>query len=76
MITLVNGNVAARCNCSLYPQGMFRARGKLLLFADADGATTFSEYGRVETSLKSACKGLGDSMAIRFRFLLVLETFL
>lgn len=36
--------------------GMFRARGKLLLFADADGATTFSEYDRVEDSLRSACK--------------------
>ncbi|KAG0725439.1 Dolichyl-phosphate beta-glucosyltransferase [Chionoecetes opilio] len=36
--------------------GMFRARGKLLLFADADGATTFPEYGRVEASLRNRCK--------------------
>lgn len=46
---------------------MFRARGKLLLFADADGATTFSEYGRVEDSLKNACKGLGDSLHVQIR---------
>lgn len=36
---------------------MFRARGKLLLFADADGATTFSDFCKVETSIRNLCKG-------------------
>ena len=31
--------------------GMLRARGKHLLFADADGATTFSELGKMEREL-------------------------
>lgn len=44
---------------------MFRGRGKLLLFADADGATTFSEYDQVEDSLRSACKGLAYVIALR-----------
>ncbi|KAG7165466.1 Dolichyl-phosphate beta-glucosyltransferase-like 2 [Homarus americanus] len=35
--------------------GMLRSRGQLLLFADADGATTFSEYSKVEASLKDLC---------------------
>ena len=36
---------------------MLRARGEILLFADADGATTFSEFGKVEQSLKKLCSG-------------------
>lgn len=47
--------------------GMFRARGKLLLFADADGATTFSEYSRVETALRKTCKEeseVSDALAV------------
>ena len=31
--------------------GMLRARGKNLLFADADGATTFSELSKMEREL-------------------------
>ncbi|XP_055837621.1 dolichyl-phosphate beta-glucosyltransferase [Episyrphus balteatus] len=33
--------------------GMLSSRGKSLLFADADGATKFSDYGKLEESLKS-----------------------
>lgn len=47
--------------------GMFRGRGKLLLFADADGATTFSEYDRVEEGLRNKCKEereLSDALAV------------
>lgn len=40
--------------------GMLRSRGKLLLFADADGATTFSEYKKVETSIKKLCSEESD----------------
>lgn len=38
-------------------QGMFRSRGEMLLFADADGATTFSDLDKVEASLKGICAG-------------------
>lgn len=36
---------------------MFRSRGEMLLFADADGATTFSDLDKVEASLKGICAG-------------------
>lgn len=36
---------------------MFRSRGEMLLFADADGATTFSDLDKVEASLKNICAG-------------------
>lgn len=40
--------------------GMFVARGKLLLFADADGATQFSDYEKLEKEMKKINKnGLG-----------------
>jgi len=39
--------------------GMFSARGSNLLFADADGATTFSDLQRLEKKLDAA-KGSGD----------------
>lgn len=32
-------------------QGMQSSRGRFLLFADADGATKFSDYTKLETSL-------------------------
>ncbi|ROT80056.1 putative dolichyl-phosphate beta-glucosyltransferase-like [Penaeus vannamei] len=35
--------------------GVFRSRGEMLLFADADGATTFSDLDKVEASLKNIC---------------------
>ncbi|KAK7085801.1 dolichyl-phosphate beta-glucosyltransferase [Halocaridina rubra] len=47
--------------------GMLRSRGELLLFADADGATTFSEYGKVETSIKNLCSAeseLSEALAV------------
>jgi hypothetical protein len=31
---------------------MFVARGKLMLFADADGASQFSEYNKLEIEMK------------------------
>lgn len=36
---------------------MLRSRGELLLFADADGATTFSEYSKLEASIRNLCRG-------------------
>lgn len=40
--------------------GMLSSRGKLLLFADADGATKFSDFEKVEGSLKELCSGMSD----------------
>ncbi|KAB7506205.1 Dolichyl-phosphate beta-glucosyltransferase [Armadillidium nasatum] len=39
---------------------MFRARGKYLLFADADGATKFSDYEKLEELLLTICEGTED----------------
>uniref|UniRef100_A0A0A1XHC4 Dolichyl-phosphate beta-glucosyltransferase n=1 Tax=Zeugodacus cucurbitae TaxID=28588 RepID=A0A0A1XHC4_ZEUCU len=36
--------------------GMLSARGRYLLFADADGATKFSDYDKLEKSMKSITK--------------------
>ncbi|XP_004530322.1 dolichyl-phosphate beta-glucosyltransferase [Ceratitis capitata] len=36
--------------------GMLSARGRYLLFADADGATRFSDYDKLEQSIKSITK--------------------
>ncbi|KAE9552207.1 hypothetical protein FO519_004588 [Halicephalobus sp. NKZ332] len=35
--------------------GTFCARGKIILFADADGATKFEEFEKLETALVDAC---------------------
>ncbi|XP_055632213.1 dolichyl-phosphate beta-glucosyltransferase isoform X2 [Toxorhynchites rutilus septentrionalis] len=35
--------------------GMLSARGRYLLFADADGATKFADYGKLELSLRKLC---------------------
>lgn len=37
---------------------MLSARGSLLLFADADGATTFADLKKLEDSLKCLLQGL------------------
>lgn len=36
---------------------MLSARGALLLFADADGATQFSDYAKIEKAMKNTLKG-------------------
>lgn len=36
---------------------MLSARGALLLFADADGATKFSDYMKVENAMKNILNG-------------------
>ncbi|XP_050319063.1 dolichyl-phosphate beta-glucosyltransferase [Bactrocera neohumeralis] len=36
--------------------GMLSARGRYLLFADADGATKFSDYNKLENNMKSITK--------------------
>ena len=42
--------------------GMFSARGKHLLFADADGATTFKDIERLEDKLEGkSLAGSGDA---------------
>lgn len=38
-------------------QGMQSARGAVLLFADADGATKFSDLTKLEDSLRELVKG-------------------
>lgn len=47
------------CN-SLYvlAQGMLRARGSVLLFADADGASKFEDYAKLENSIKQITSGI------------------
>jgi len=42
--------------------GMLRARGKYLLFADADGATTFSELSKLEKELGKIESGAGHGL--------------
>lgn len=37
--------------------GVLSARGSLILFADADGATKFSDYSKLEAALKSHFRG-------------------
>lgn len=46
---------------------MLSARGAILLFADADGATKFSDLSKLEESLKSLVKGMQLSKVIRFK---------
>ena len=36
---------------------MLSSRGSLLLFADADGASKFEDYQKLETSILELCKG-------------------
>lgn len=38
-------------------QGMLSARGRKLLFADADGATKFEDLDKLETALNILQKG-------------------
>lgn len=38
-------------------QGVQSARGAVILFADADGATKFSDLAKLESSLKDTVKG-------------------
>jgi len=38
-------------------QGVQCARGAVILFADADGATKFSDFAKLESSLKDVVKG-------------------
>jgi len=38
-------------------QGVQCARGAVILFADADGATKFCDLAKLESSLKDAVKG-------------------
>ncbi|XP_053695742.1 dolichyl-phosphate beta-glucosyltransferase [Sabethes cyaneus] len=44
--------------------GMLSARGKYLLFADADGATKFTDYEKLEQSMKQLCGGSPNNDAI------------
>ncbi|KAK3099809.1 hypothetical protein FSP39_010096 [Pinctada imbricata] len=43
--------------------GMFVARGKNLLFADADGASTFCDYSKLEDTMRKVNKN-SDGMAV------------
>jgi dolichyl-phosphate beta-glucosyltransferase len=42
---------------TLYFQGMLSSRGKQLLFADADGATTFEDISKLQENLQQLIKG-------------------
>lgn len=41
-------------------QGVQSARGAVILFADADGATKFPDLAKLESSLKDIVKGNGS----------------
>ena len=43
---------------------MLRARGKLLLFADADGATKFSDIDQLESAMRQIETSSSDGMAV------------
>uniref|UniRef100_A0A915EHN8 Glycosyltransferase 2-like domain-containing protein n=1 Tax=Ditylenchus dipsaci TaxID=166011 RepID=A0A915EHN8_9BILA len=42
-------------------EGVLCARGQLILFADADGATTFSEFAKLEKEIYKLCNGQQSS---------------
>lgn len=42
--------------CNNFYQGMFSARGRFLLFADADGASKFSDFTKLESEMKNVNK--------------------
>lgn len=37
----------------IFEQGMFSARGRYMLFADADGASKFSDFTKLENQMKN-----------------------
>ena len=45
-------NCAPISKCVFMLQGMLSARGKTLLFADADGASTFADVAKLEAELE------------------------
>lgn len=53
--------------CLLDPQGMLHARGRLLLFADADGATRFADLSLLEGHIKDLQKHATAAIAIGSR---------
>jgi len=44
---------------TLHSQGMLSSAGKMLLFADADGATTFEDFQKLESSIYEMSKRNG-----------------
>lgn len=58
-VRLVVANIASYyCffNYMSFLKGMLSARGRYLLFADADGATKFSDFDKLEKNMKSITK--------------------
>lgn len=43
---------------------MLSARGRYLLFADADGATKFSDYNKLEAAMQSICSSYKDDAVV------------
>lgn len=55
-------------------QGMLSARGQLLLFADADGATKFEDYEKLErVMVASRCKVRPERRMDFIKILLILR---
>jgi dolichyl-phosphate beta-glucosyltransferase len=50
-------------------QGVQSARGAVILFADADGATKFPDLAKLESSLKDTVKGNDNFGNIPCRYL-------
>uniref|UniRef100_A0AC35U2Z7 Dolichyl-phosphate beta-glucosyltransferase n=1 Tax=Rhabditophanes sp. KR3021 TaxID=114890 RepID=A0AC35U2Z7_9BILA len=52
--------------------GVLRSRGKLILFADADGATTFKDFDKLERKFKEMCgQDMKDDVDFTFPGLVV-----
>jgi dolichyl-phosphate beta-glucosyltransferase len=50
-------------------QGVQSARGAVILFADADGATKFPDLAKLESSLKDTVKGNDNFGNVLCRYL-------
>lgn len=50
-------------------QGVQSARGAVILFADADGATKFPDLAKLESSLKDTVKGSDNFGNVLCRYL-------
>lgn len=53
------------CVMCCSPQGTLRTRGRLILMADADGATKFSDFAKVEAGLQKLSPKLVNILNIK-----------
>lgn len=56
--------ISQKTKCYSFFQGMQSSRGKYLLFADADGATKFSEFDKIEKSMFGISENWEDHVIV------------